>query len=132
MITTPLSSLLGSSAYGVSSGNPTSVGDSVYLTSSSSSKGSGNTGYTYTNGNSNDYNSVVANSPIDIGAVQYNSCTSGSTSNTTGFCSINSQCCASSCNSYGFCASSGGGGGSSSNIQSGLFGKCVLSGTTIL
>lgn len=69
----------------------------VYLTPSSPGKGGGTTN-TYWN-NSNDYNCFPQNSPIDQGALQYNSvpsCSGGCTTNGGG-CSVGTTCCSNYC-----------------------------------
>lgn len=88
----------------------TNFGDLLYLQSGSPLKGSGTGSATWTNGSTNDYNNFTANSPIDMGAIQYNSCISTTNANgvTTGMCSSSTQCCSSgSCSSSGFCPFSG-------------------------
>lgn len=96
---TALTSLLGSTAYYAGQ----SFGDLFYLQGTSPLVGAGSTsGVTYTNGTSNDYNNITANSPITIGAIQTGSCVSTSTGMTNGFCS-NSQCCTGSCSGEGMC-----------------------------
>jgi len=85
----------------------TSLGDLFYPQSSSPLLGKGTSSVSYTNGSSNDYNNMPADSPVDIGAIQNNSCIANATGATNGFCSINAQCCGGTCNSEGQCVANG-------------------------
>lgn len=94
----------------------TSLGDQLYLQSSSPLKAAGGSP-TFTNGSSNDYNNIIGNSPLDIGAIRFGSTIPTSTGITNGFCSIANQCTSGNCNASGYCSSSNVGDSISGNIK---------------
>ena len=98
----------------------TSFNNLLYLQNGSPLIGAGSiSGVPYTNGSTNDVNGFPANSPISIGAVQYNSCIVDQD-----FCSISGQCCGGICNSEGTCGT----GSCTSNGGSCLVGANCCSG----
>lgn len=76
----------------------------AYITASSPGKGAGVSGISYWN-NSNDFNNFTQNSPVDMGALQYNSVDTCYVNND--ICAVGSDCCSGYCSPLNLCYTPG-------------------------